>query len=68
MHGHARKGCLWGLNELRITRMDEEIVKWRRKDPEGDHLSLIVVKNLNLIPCLRFVNYIFEIISICNYY
>ncbi|ELT98166.1 hypothetical protein CAPTEDRAFT_129521, partial [Capitella teleta] len=32
-NGNTRKGCLWGLNPEKIEKMDEEIVKWRKKDP-----------------------------------
>lgn len=32
-NGNTRKGCLWGLNPLKIEKMDEEIAKWRKKDP-----------------------------------
>lgn len=29
----SRKGCLWALNPARIEKMQEELHKWRRKDP-----------------------------------
>uniref|UniRef100_A0A3Q3X0Z6 Fork-head domain-containing protein n=1 Tax=Mola mola TaxID=94237 RepID=A0A3Q3X0Z6_MOLML len=29
----SRKGCLWALNPARIAKMQEELHKWRRKDP-----------------------------------
>ncbi|XP_048121152.1 forkhead box protein N1 [Alosa alosa] len=32
--GHAsRKGCLWALNPAKVGKMQEELQKWRRKDP-----------------------------------
>lgn len=32
--GHAsRKGCLWALNPTKVEKMQEELQKWRRKDP-----------------------------------
>lgn len=32
--GHAsRKGCLWALNPAKVEKMQEELQKWRRKDP-----------------------------------
>jgi forkhead box protein N len=36
----SKKGCLWGLNPSKIDKMDEEIVKWRKKDPEAVKRSL----------------------------
>ncbi|XP_055370274.1 forkhead box protein N1 isoform X2 [Betta splendens] len=29
----SRKGCLWALNPARVEKMQEELHKWRRKDP-----------------------------------
>uniref|UniRef100_A0A0S7ER51 FOXN1 n=1 Tax=Poeciliopsis prolifica TaxID=188132 RepID=A0A0S7ER51_9TELE len=29
----SRKGCLWGLNPAKVEKMQEELHKWRRKDP-----------------------------------
>ncbi|XP_076833383.1 forkhead box protein N1 [Brachyhypopomus gauderio] len=29
----ARKGCLWALNPAKVEKMQEELQKWRRKDP-----------------------------------
>lgn len=37
---HTRKGCLWGLNPAKVEKMEEEIVKWRKKDPESVKLSM----------------------------
>ncbi|XP_064159324.1 forkhead box protein N1 [Anguilla rostrata] len=31
--GASRKGCLWALNPARVEKMQEELHKWRRKDP-----------------------------------
>ncbi len=30
---NQRKGCLWTMNPAKITKMDEEVQKWSRKDP-----------------------------------
>ena len=30
---NQRKGCLWAMNPAKITKMDEEVLKWSRKDP-----------------------------------
>ncbi len=38
--GNARKGCLWGLNPAKIEKMDEEISKWRKKDPQAIRRSM----------------------------
>lgn len=29
----SRKGCLWALNPSKVQKMQEELHKWRRKDP-----------------------------------
>nr|XP_054314652.1 forkhead box protein N1 isoform X4 [Pongo pygmaeus] len=29
----SRKGCLWALNPAKIDKMQEELQKWKRKDP-----------------------------------
>ncbi|XP_035479825.2 forkhead box protein N1 isoform X1 [Scophthalmus maximus] len=29
----SRKGCLWALNPAKVAKMQEELHKWRRKDP-----------------------------------
>ncbi|XP_064635401.1 forkhead box protein N4-like [Lineus longissimus] len=31
--GSSRKGCLWAMNPAKIEKMEEEIAKWRKKDP-----------------------------------
>uniref|UniRef100_UPI00358F3E22 uncharacterized protein isoform X2 n=1 Tax=Myxine glutinosa TaxID=7769 RepID=UPI00358F3E22 len=31
--GSSRKGCLWTLNPAKVEKMDEEMQKWKRKDP-----------------------------------
>ncbi|KAH3877440.1 forkhead box protein N4-like [Dreissena polymorpha] len=46
---HTRKGCLWALNPAKIEKMEEEIVKWRKKDPESVKLSMSKPENLELI-------------------
>jgi len=32
---NQRKGCLWTMNPEKISKMDEEIAKWSKKDPFG---------------------------------
>lgn len=34
-NGNQRKGCLWAMNPAKISKMDEEVAKWSRKDPAG---------------------------------
>lgn len=46
---HTRKGCLWALNPAKVEKMEEEIVKWRKKDPESVKLSMSKPENLELI-------------------
>ena len=31
----SRKGCFWSLNPDKLGKMEEEIIKWRKKDPQG---------------------------------
>ncbi|XP_061072564.1 forkhead box protein N1 [Conger conger] len=38
--GALRKGCLWALNPARVEKMQEELHKWRRKDPLTVHKSM----------------------------
>ncbi|ESP05123.1 hypothetical protein LOTGIDRAFT_77849, partial [Lottia gigantea] len=37
---NAKKGCLWALNPAKVEKMEEEIVKWRQKDPQTLHHSM----------------------------
>lgn len=30
---NQRKGCLWAMNPAKVTKMEEEVLKWSRKDP-----------------------------------
>ena len=32
---NARKGCLWCMNPAKIAKMDDEVLKWSRKDPQA---------------------------------
>uniref|UniRef100_UPI00358FB36D forkhead box protein N4-like isoform X3 n=1 Tax=Myxine glutinosa TaxID=7769 RepID=UPI00358FB36D len=36
----TRKGCLWALNHLRCDKVEEEILKWKRKDPAAVRRSM----------------------------
>nr|CAI5820092.1 unnamed protein product [Callosobruchus analis] len=33
LNGAQRKGCLWAMNPAKISKMDDEVQKWSRKDP-----------------------------------
>lgn len=39
-NGSQRKGCLWALNPAKATKMEEELQKWKRKDPESIRKSM----------------------------
>lgn len=32
---NSRKGCFWSLNPEKLGKMEEEIIKWRKKDHQG---------------------------------
>lgn len=57
-NGSQRKGCLWAMNPAKITKMDDEVQKWSRKDPMAIKKAMIfpgMVLNLGfqgLYPCL----------------
>nr|XP_032802966.1 forkhead box protein N4-like [Petromyzon marinus] len=38
--GSSRKGCLWTLNPAKVDKMDEEMQKWKRKDPVAIRRSM----------------------------
>ncbi|KAL1116723.1 hypothetical protein AAG570_005195 [Ranatra chinensis] len=35
VNGAQRKGCLWAMNPSKISKMDDEVAKWSRKDPQA---------------------------------
>jgi len=39
-NGTQRKGCLWALNPAKISKMEEEVQKWKRKDPDAIRRSM----------------------------
>nr|CAB3246938.1 forkhead box protein N4-like [Phallusia mammillata] len=39
-NGTQRKGCLWALNPAKASKMEEEVQKWKRKDPEAIRRSM----------------------------
>ncbi|XP_055899101.1 forkhead box protein N4-like isoform X2 [Biomphalaria glabrata] len=45
----AKKGCLWALNPAKISKMEDEISKWGKKDPAGLLSSMAYPENLEAI-------------------
>jgi hypothetical protein len=45
----TRKGCLWALNPAKVTKMDEEVQKWSRKDPMAIRRAMSDPENLEII-------------------
>ncbi|CAN9511603.1 unnamed protein product [Ophioblennius macclurei] len=43
----SRKGCLWALNPAKVEKMQEELHKWRRKDPVTMRRSMARPEDLN---------------------
>lgn len=39
--GAPRKGCLWTMNPSKISKMDDEMQKWSRKDPLAIKRSML---------------------------
>jgi len=48
-NGNQRKGCLWAMNPERITKMDEEVQKWSRKDPAAIRNAMVFPENLEAL-------------------
>ncbi|BFF90952.1 uncharacterized protein DMAD_09357 [Drosophila madeirensis] len=48
-NGNQRKGCRWAMNPERITKMDEEVQKWSRKDPLAIRGAMIYPEHLELL-------------------
>ncbi|XP_061638612.1 forkhead box protein N1 isoform X3 [Phyllopteryx taeniolatus] len=45
----SRKGCLWALNPAKVEKMQEELHKWRRKDPVSVRRSMARPDDLDLL-------------------
>uniref|UniRef100_A0AAX7TLP7 Fork-head domain-containing protein n=1 Tax=Astatotilapia calliptera TaxID=8154 RepID=A0AAX7TLP7_ASTCA len=43
----SRKGCLWALNPAKVEKMQEELHKWRRKDPVTIRRSMAKPEDLD---------------------
>ncbi|KFB52603.1 AGAP003940-PA-like protein [Anopheles sinensis] len=48
-NGGQRKGCLWAMNPSKITKMDEEVQKWSRKDPLAIRRAMVHPDNLEAL-------------------
>ncbi|XP_060530066.1 uncharacterized protein LOC132704199 isoform X2 [Cylas formicarius] len=49
LNGAQRKGCLWAMNPAKISKMDEEVQKWSRKDPNAIRKAMINPHNLEAL-------------------
>lgn len=45
----TRKGCLWTLSPAKATKMDEEVLKWSRKDPSAIKRAMAYPDALELL-------------------
>lgn len=48
-NGGQRKGCLWAMNPAKITKMDEEVQKWSRKDPMAIRKAMVHPEHLPML-------------------
>ncbi|XP_053698264.1 uncharacterized protein LOC128745262 [Sabethes cyaneus] len=48
-NGGQRKGCLWAMNPAKITKMDEEVQKWSRKDPQAIRKAMVHPEHLPML-------------------
>ena len=48
-NGGQRKGCLWAMNPAKISKMDEEVQKWSRKDPMAIKKAMVFPDNLEAL-------------------
>lgn len=49
INGAQRKGCLWAMNPSKISKMDEEVQKWFRKDPSAIRKAMTNPGRFNFI-------------------
>ncbi|KAK9500264.1 hypothetical protein O3M35_001556 [Rhynocoris fuscipes] len=42
----CRKGCLWAMNPDKISKMDDEVAKWSKKDPNAIRRAMKYPENL----------------------
>lgn len=48
-NGGQRKGCLWAMNPSKISKMDEEVQKWSRKDPMAIRKAMVYPEHLEAL-------------------
>ncbi|XP_038210682.1 uncharacterized protein LOC119831422 [Zerene cesonia] len=48
-NGSQRKGCLWAMNPSKVGKMDEEVQKWSRKDPQAIKKAMIYPDSLEAL-------------------
>jgi len=46
---NQRKGCLWAMNPEKVTKMDEEVKKWSRKDPMAIKKAMVFPHTLEAL-------------------
>ena len=46
---HHRKGCLWAMNPDKITKMEEEVTKWSKRDPMGIRKGMLMPDTLEAL-------------------
>lgn len=46
LNGAQRKGCLWAMNPSKISKMDEEVQKWSKKDPGAIRRAMVFPETL----------------------
>ncbi|XP_047507611.1 uncharacterized protein LOC125051384 [Pieris napi] len=48
-NGSQRKGCLWAMNPSKVGKMDEEVQKWSRKDPQAIKKAMVYPESLEAL-------------------
>ncbi|XP_068630216.1 uncharacterized protein jumu isoform X2 [Battus philenor] len=48
-NGSQRKGCLWAMKPSKIGKMDEEVLKWSRKDPQAIKNAMVYPDSLEAL-------------------
>jgi len=59
--GAPRKGCLWTMNPTKISKMDDEMQKWSRKDPSAIRRAMLNPGSLLTKTNNEFKNYFLTI-------
>nr|CAH7718894.1 unnamed protein product [Callosobruchus chinensis] len=49
LNGAQRKGCLWAMNPAKISKMDDEVQKWSRKDPLAIRKAMLNPEHLEAL-------------------